>query len=129
MVPYSEVGNKEDTTLFGKNGPIYNNIKSMYKKSQKITGRTSEISNYVEGIDIFNSTLLYKLTDPLIEREGFEITVEEYRPDLIAQKYYSNRDYLPYVILSCGLSLDQYKKGNIIRLIPKKILEEIIGSV
>lgn len=101
----------------------------MYKKSQKITGNTSQLSNYIEGIDIFNSTLLYKLTDPLIEREGFEITVEEYRPDLIAQKYYSNSDYLPYVILSCGLSLDQYKKGNIIRLIPKKILEEIIRSV
>ena len=102
----------------------------MYTKSNNIiVSSSSNLSNYINNIDIYNSQLLYILSDPTIEKILYEISVYEYRPDLIAEDYYGSVNYLPYVLISSGMSLDQLKKGTVIKLIPKTVLDNIIKSI
>lgn len=54
----------------------------MYKRTSKIRSNTTEVSNYVDGVDIFNSTLMRLLNNPVIEREDYLITNYQLRPDL-----------------------------------------------
>lgn len=97
----------------------------MYTRDTKISTTEGTISPYVDGIDVYNSKLLYLLSDPTIERDSYEIVVYEYRPDLIAKDYYGSEEYLPYVILSTGLRLNQFKKGMVISLIKKDEITRI----
>lgn len=94
----------------------------MYKRESKIITTAGIISPYIDGIDVYNSELLYLLTDPSLERVTYEITVHEFRPDLIAEEFYGSANYLPYVLLSTGLSLPQFKKGVVLSLIKKEII-------
>lgn len=97
----------------------------MYTRESKISSSDSNITPYIDGIDIYNSKLLYLLSDPSVERESYEITVYEYRPDLIAKDFYGSEDYLPYVILSTGLRLSQFNKGRILSLITKEEINRL----
>ena len=101
----------------------------MYTKSGKIIKNQTEISNYILDTDIYNSKLLYQLSDPNLEKVSFEIKIYEYRPDLIAKEFYGSTDYTPYVLLSSGLKLEHLKKGAVISLVPKNILDNIIKSI
>lgn len=101
----------------------------MYTKSDRIIRNQTELSNYISNIDIYNSKLLYQLSDPNLERVSYEIVVSEYRPDLIAKEFYGSTDYTPYVLLSSGLKLEHLKKGAVISLIPKDVLDNIIKSI
>ena len=100
----------------------------MFRRYTKIVENSIKPVNYIENSDIYNSSLIYELTNPNIEKVNYEITVYEYRPDLIAEQFYGSKDYLPYIFLSSGVTLEQLKKGNIIKLIPKDILDNIIKS-
>ena len=101
----------------------------MYKKESRIKGNTTELGNYISGSDVYNSTILYKLSDPEIEKVPYEIKTYAFRPDLIAIDFYGSSDYLPYVLLSSGIGLEQYRKGTIIKLIPKEIINNIINNL
>lgn len=101
----------------------------MYSKSDRIIGNTTYLSNYILENDIYNSKLLYLLSDPNIDRVSYEIVVSEFRPDLVAIDFYGSADYTPYVILSSGLGLEQFRKGTLISLIPKVKLDSIINSI
>ena len=101
----------------------------MYTKSDRIIRNQTELSNYIPNTDVYNSKLLYHLSDPNLEKVSFEIKVSEYRPDLIAKEFYGSTDYTPYILLSSGLKLEHLEKGAVISLIPKDILDNIIKSI
>lgn len=100
----------------------------MFKKYNKIVENSNNLSNYINETDVYNSNILYTITNPNVEKVSYEITVHEYRPDLIAEQFYGSKDYMPYVLLSAGVRLEQLKKGSIIKLIPKSVLDDIIKS-
>ena len=101
----------------------------MYTKANRIFSSKMDLSNYVEGFDVYNSKLLYKLLDPELEREYYEITVYQYRPDLIARDYYGSDTYMGLVIAQNGLGLENYKKGTVIQLIKKSSLDNLVSSL
>ena len=90
---------------------------------------TDKLSNYINGFDIYNSELLYKLSDPDIEYELFEITTWEYRPDMIAKYFYGSTSYTDLVILQMKVGIEDLKKGLILKLIPKSTLDNLINSI
>ena len=99
----------------------------MYKRSNKINSNTIEPSNYVEGIDIYNSLLLRYLNDPDVTREDYLITNYQMRPDLIARDYYGDSSYEGLLMLQCPIPLEELKIGLVIRLIPKVTLDNILN--
>ena len=101
----------------------------MYKKESRIVGNTVELGNYISGTDVYNSTVLYKLSDPNIEKVSYEITTCAFRPDLISIDFYGTVDYMPYVILSSGIGLEQFTKGTVLKLIPKETINNIINNI
>ena len=101
----------------------------MYRKSTNITMNKQDLSNYIEEYDIYNSSLLLRLQDPSIVKEDYLITTNSYRPDLIAADYYGSPDYLGIMMMTTSLELKDYKKGNILSLIPKSTIDSIINSL
>ena len=101
----------------------------MYSKENKIFSGLSKLENYIERIDIYNSKLLFYLSDPSIEREDYEILTGQYRPDLIAKDYYNDISYMGLLILQAGIPLSDYTVGRTLRLIPKNILDSILSSL
>ena len=101
----------------------------MYSKENKIFSGLSKLENYIEGNDVYNSKLLFYLSDPSIEREDYEILTGQYRPDLIARDYYNDASYMGLLILQVGLPLSDYTIGRILHLIPKDILDSILSSL
>lgn len=101
----------------------------MYKNSSKIINKVEDLSNYVEGFDIYNSLLIDKLRDPGLTREYYEITSYEYRPDLIARDYYGSTSYLGLLLLQGARGLEGYSRGEVLKLIPKDILDNLISKL
>ena len=101
----------------------------MYKRENKIIGSIENLSNYVEGVDVYNSELLHLMNDPELSKVPYEITVYEYRPDLIARDFYSSESYLGLLLIQTGLSLDQYTRGTVIYLLPKATLDALISNL
>jgi len=99
----------------------------MFEKKDTIIGRKSELSNYVEGYDIYNSAILEKLK--FADRVLYEITNNEYRPDLIAQDIYGDTSYEAFLLISCATPLTGFSKGTILRIIPKETLNRIINEI
>ena len=98
----------------------------MYTKSKSMGSKKQDLSNYVEGYDIYNSKLLELLKDPKIETVEYTITKYEYRPDLIAQDFYRDEKYTGILMITCGIGLEEYIRGVILKLIPKSVLDRII---
>lgn len=101
----------------------------MFKKEKRIIGTKQNLNNYVEGYDVYNSYFLHVITDPTITKTPYEITVYEYRPDLIAEEFYGSKDYLGILLVQTGLSLEQYTRGTILELIPKYTIDLAIGNM
>lgn len=101
----------------------------MYSKKSTIINNKQDLSNYIEGFDVYNSEILLKLNDPGIQREDYEITTYEYRPDLIAEDYYGDSSYMGIVLLTCARGLETYTRGSVLKLIPKRSLDEILNSI
>ena len=89
----------------------------MCAKESRIIGARENLSNYIEGEDVYNSLFLHIINDPTIERSLYQITVYEYRPDLIARDFYGSEDYLGILLVQVGINLEQYKKGTVLSLI------------
>jgi len=101
----------------------------MYKKSKTIINNKENISNYIEGIDVYNSYFLSKIKDPNIDRTPYEITVYEYRPDLITRDFYGSENYLGILLVQNPINLSSYTKGTVIKLIPKNIIDQLINII
>lgn len=101
----------------------------MYGKSNKITVSLVELSNYVEGYDIYNSELVEILQTPGLQKDDYEITVYQYRPDLIAEDFYGSKDYTGVLMLQSGLVLSNFTKGTILKLIPKGVLDRLLAAI
>lgn len=101
----------------------------MYKSKNTITNGLWDLSNYIDNIDIYNSLLLNKLSNPGLTRELYEIKTYQFRPDLIAKDYYESENYMGLVILQTGLTLSNFTRGTILNLIVKRELDNILGEL
>ena len=101
----------------------------MYTKPQRMIARIENLGNYIENYDIYNSKLLSNLLDPKIERVDYMIQTSEFRPDLVAKKFYGDANYMGLVIVQSRISLDKFKEGTIIKLIPKDKLDALLRNV
>lgn len=101
----------------------------MYTKINKISSGKNNLSNYVEGYDVYNSKLMELLNDPSIERVAYTINTYEYRPDLIADDFYNDKTYLGILFLTCGTSYENYKKGTVLYLITKSDIDNILNNI
>ena len=101
----------------------------MYKKPTKYTYTREELSNYIEGNDVFNSSFLSILSNPDLPRISYTITEYEYRPDLIANEIYGSSSYEGILMLQTGLSLSDYKNGRIITVLSKTVLDSILNNL
>ena len=102
----------------------------MYTRENKTSTNNVNLSNYIEGFDIFNSKLLYKLRDPKVNKVGYTITKYPCRPDLIALDYYGSTDYSDYVVLAAGdKGMNAFSLGNTIELISKTDLDNILNNM
>lgn len=99
-----------------------------YNKTN-VTSKSEEVSRYVEGNDIFNSELLRALDDPSINRVRYMITRFEYRPDLIAKEIYGSDSYCSILMHQLRMSLGDYKRGMVVRVIPKSDIDRILKSI
>ena len=101
----------------------------MYRRKNKTIISKQDPANYIQGYDIFNSYLLELLTNPAISKDKYEITVHEYRPDLIASDIYGSSSYLGLLLLQTKKSLGEFKRGTVLEVIPKAILDKILDEV
>ena len=101
----------------------------MYSKENKVYTGLSNLENYINDNDVYNSKLLFLLTNPSIEREDFIILKNQFRPDLIAKEYYGDSSYLGMLLLQASLPLSGYSEGTTLKLIPKSTLDSILSSI
>lgn len=101
----------------------------MYTKSNKISSNRYDLSNYIEGFDVYNSELINLIVNTDVEKDSYIINTYEYRPDLIAEDYYGSSSYLGLLFLMCGISFENYKKGTVLRLIKPGDLDNIISNI
>jgi len=101
----------------------------MYRKRGTTLVSKEDLGNYIEEFDVYNSLLLLRMSDTSLPREIYQIKTYEYRPDLIAQDYYGSESYLTYILLQGGLSIEGYRKGTVLKLIPKDTLDLIIENI
>lgn len=102
----------------------------MYRKSDKIVGKgIQSLSNYIQGFDVYNSLFLSYISNPDLTKLPYEITVYEYRPDLIAKDFYGSEDYMGILIIQASMSLSGFTKGTVLSLLPKETIDNIIDSI
>lgn len=101
----------------------------MFTKKQKLSSGLTGLDNYVNGIDVYDSMLLHLLSDPSYARETYEITAYEYRPDLIAKDFYGSVDYLGILMIQTKLTLEDYKRGVVLKLIPKQAVDILLKNI
>ena len=101
----------------------------MYSRAKIVSYGLEDIVNYISGSDVYNSKLIELLKDPGLEREEYEITTFEYRPDLIAQEVYGSTNYEGLLMIQTGTTLINYKRGETLMLIPKDSLDSLLRSI
>ena len=101
----------------------------MYKKKQRIISDETELSNYIDGFDIYNSLIIQKLADPSLQREFYEITVHEFRPDLIAEDFYGDPDYMGLLLIQVRVPITSLRRGVVLKLLPKETVDSIISNL
>lgn len=101
----------------------------MFTKNPKIIHDPQNLDNYIQGTDVFNSVLLYKLKNTDCNRIEYTITSHQYRPDLIAEDIYGSPDWQGILVYQLGIPLESYSKGTTLYVIPKEIIEDLIKSL
>lgn len=97
----------------------------MFKQNKTIKSNKTELANFIEGQDIFNSYLIAEMNKPGQEYTIYTIT-SNYRPDLVAKEFYGSEDYLGILLLQASPSLAAFKKGSTIKLLSKETIDEIL---
>lgn len=101
----------------------------MYTREQKIQNSLTNLSNYIEGFDVYNSLFLQKISDPTLAREKYQITVHEFRPDLMAQDFYGSAEYMGILLVQARVDLKSLRRGVVLELLPKKTIDNIISGM
>lgn len=99
----------------------------MYTRPPRIYTTLTDLNFYIENHDVYNSKLLFLLSQPGLEKESYTIK-EPYRTDLIAQDYYGSTDYEDYVILQTKLPISELKEGLVIDLLTKDQIDKILRN-
>lgn len=96
-----------------------------------VKSNNAEVDLFIEGQDYCNSELLYKL-DQVKEYSEFLITKHEHRADLITEDIYNSTAYTKYswiIMYFNRITVDELKRGRIIKYIPLDKLIELINSI
>lgn len=101
----------------------------MYTKEPRLIGEKENLSNYVEGVDVYNSLFLHILADPNINKLPYQITVHEYRPDLIAKDIYGSTSYMGILMAQIGIGLDQLTRGTVLFVLSKETIDALIKNI
>lgn len=101
----------------------------MYRKKSKLINNIENLGNYIDGFDVYDSLFLNRINNQSLTRENYLITVHEYRPDLIARDYYGSVSYMGILLAQTKMTVDQFKKGVVLSLLPKTTIESIISSL
>ncbi len=101
----------------------------MYKKVSRILSSINGLDNYIEGTDVYNSELLLRLSDQSLDREQYEITTYQYRPDLIAKDFYGDTSYEGLLLLQAARDLSGFTKGAVLTLLTKTALDSVISNL
>ena len=101
----------------------------MYTRSKKIIENKTELGNYIEGFDVYNSLFLREILNPSLTRVEYKINNYELRPDLIAQDFYGSTDYTAILMIQSSLKLEDLRKGETLYLLPKDVVDSIINNM
>lgn len=88
-----------------------------------------EISQYIGNHDVYNSKLLRDLSDPSLDKVSYMITRYEYRPDLIAKDIYGGTEYTGLLMAQCRISVEGYVRGEVLRIVSKETLDDIVKNL
>lgn len=99
----------------------------MYTKPPRIYTTLTDLNLYIEGHDVYNSKLLFLLSQPGLKTEPYTIK-EPYRTDLIARDFYGSVEYDDFVILQTKLPISELKEGLVINLLTKDQIDKILRN-
>lgn len=100
----------------------------MYTRPKRIYTNLKRLENYIEGSDVYNSLLLFHLQDTSLETSEYTVKTP-YRPDIIAEEFYGDVGYEPFVILQLKVPIDQVTRGRIFKFITKSEIDKILESM
>lgn len=100
----------------------------MYKRPKRIYTNLKRLENYIEGEDVYNSLLLFLLQDTKLETSEYTVNVP-YRPDIIAEEFYGDVGYEPFVILQLKTPIDKVTKGRTFKFITKSEIDRILDQI
>lgn len=100
----------------------------MYTKPSRIYTNIKNLENYINGADVYNSLLLFYLQDPSLETEEY-IVKTPYRVDIIAEEFYGDVGYEPFVILQIKTPINKVTRGRSFNLITKEELLKILEKI
>jgi hypothetical protein len=101
----------------------------MYRRTKEyIKTNNAEPTIFIQGDDVQNSELLYKL-DRVTEFSLYTITKYEHRIDLIARDIYSDEKYSWILLYVNRCSVDELVRGKVLKYIPQTSLKLLINSV
>ena len=100
----------------------------MYTKPSRIYTNIKNLENYINGADVYNSLLLFYLQDPSLETKEY-IVKTPYRTDIIAEEFYGDVGYEPFVILQLKTPINKVTRGKSFNLITKEELTKILEKI
>lgn len=100
----------------------------MYTKPSRIYTNIKNLENYINGADVYNSLLLFYLQDPSLETKEY-IVKTPYRTDIIAEEFYGDVGYEPFVILQLKTPINKVTRGRSFNLITKEELIKILEKI
>lgn len=100
----------------------------MYTKPSRIYTNIKNLENYINGADVYNSLLLFYLQDPSLETKEY-IVKTPYRTDIIAEEFYGDVGYEPFVILQLKTPINKITRGRSFNLITEEELIKILEKI
>ena len=100
----------------------------MYTKPSRIYTNIKNLENYINGADVYNSLLLFYLQDPSLETKEY-IVKTPYRTDIIAEEFYGDVGYEPFVILQLKTPINKVTRGRSFNFITKEELTKILEKI
>ena len=100
----------------------------MYRRPNKIYSDLKSLENYIEGADVYNSLLLFYLQDSTLDKERYTIKTP-YRTDIIAEDFYGDVKYEPYVILQLKVPITSVTRGSVFDFITKQEIDRILEKI
>ena len=100
----------------------------MYTKPSRIYTNIKNLENYINGADVYNSLLLFYLQDPSLETKEYTVKTP-YRTDIIAEEFYGDVEYEPFVILQLKTPINKVTRGRTFNLITEEELIKILEKI